>query len=200
MIRQLVTLSLVFGVAAPGLEAQRRLADLGVQGTAALNLIWNRTALHSDGFRRSGTRFGGRVAARVARRSYAGLSVGSWLAEFELAPGGDPQPDQLTTVPTAVVWSAYLEQYPLRRWPLFLRAGVGLAHTRTYYPSSSQGFATLLAQHFTRVAPTIGTGVDVAIAPHLAITASLDYTRLLGVQGGRELRAGMLAGLGLTVH
>lgn len=174
--------------------------SLPVQGTAAWNILWPTTAEPNEGSWRAGSRFSGRVGVRVTDNLYAGLSVGSWEAIVAVAFGEGPPTDTLSSLGTAVVYGGYAQLYPVRTLPVFVRGGLGLARTSTYYPTFVGGAPYILRQHATRAAPGIGAGVDIRLGSPLALSVAIDYVRLLGVTAGRELKSGLTLGVGLTLQ
>jgi hypothetical protein len=177
-------------------HAQIHGEELGLQWTAAYNVIWNGTADGSDPFVRASQRFSGRVAARVAHGLYIGASVGSWQIIAVPIGDGSAIPGLVSLVGTAVLASAYGQAYPFHRAGVFVRGGVGYAQTATYYPDVE----FIFEDSHTRATVSGGLGIDVAINRHFAVTPSLDYTYLLGTGVMREMKTGLLVGLGLTVR
>ena len=170
-----------------------------MQGTAAYNAIWV-TDRVGDADGRAGHRFSGRVALRARSALYVGIGIGSWESATTLSLGGMVLEGEITSLSSAVVGGPYAQVYPIARAPFFLRAGVGLAATRTYYPASHDGLLLMYLVTATRLAPTAGLGVDLGVGRHLAVTGAVDFTRLVGVEGGRELDSGVTASVGLTLR
>jgi hypothetical protein len=177
-------------VVATAMEAQDR--PLNVEGTASYNLIWNGTTQASDRVRFASARFGGRVAIRLASHSYVGVSIGSW--SYRVAREGFTDIDD--AVSTAVAASAYLQVYPVHSPLLFFRAGAGYARTLTYYPH----FDGIRQEALVHPTVSGGVGTDVSIATHLAFTPSIDLTQLFGTEGEREIRSGVVLGIGITIR
>jgi len=194
MHRRVMRYIVAAGLIVPSFAASAQ--DLGVQGTAAFNAIWTGTATRSDGFTLGEHRFSGRIAVRVGPELFVGASVGSLQSFVGITLDGTPLPNTTDAEQAAVLGSAYVQWYPLRRTSAFVRGGAGYAHTTTSYPSGS----FIYMDSHVRATATVGLGLDVPLHDHLAATVSLDYTRLLGGEIGRELKASLLAGMGLTIR
>jgi hypothetical protein len=194
------TVSSAFLVAMLGpasLAAQTPDPALAVQGTMSLNAIWNRaqsvTFPGANSAAQFGEmRFGGRAAARVQRGLFVGVSVVSWQFDYARFKTGR----DVDAVSEGVVVGPYLQFYPVRQLPAFVRAGGGYANTWAFNGSGSsiQGFRG------NRAAVSIGAGADVPLRAHLALTLSLDYTQLFHAQNFAEATSAIVAGVGLTVR
>lgn len=178
--------------------------ELGLQGTAAYNLIWNATAGPDDCSYCSITRrFSGRIAVRLAPRIYGGLSAGSWEYPIGVALDGKTQPHLYDVLATSVLLSTYVQAYPTARAGVFVRGGVGYAANRTYYCdclNSREVDPLVIRDESSHASITAGLGFDLPFRPHLALTISADYTALLGAERGREAIAAFQVGLGVTLR
>jgi hypothetical protein len=158
-------------------------------------LLYNRVSNSSS--RGLGLRFAGRLALRVANRTYVGFGGGSW-ARVSVGSCEVVDCDELVTAQSeAYIYHLYVQQY-LGGKRLFLRGGAGWAQTRTLIPENS--FFISIIQRW-RGALSAGGGVDLPIARHVSLTPSLDYTILPGVHGSsRELGSALALGVAITLH
>jgi hypothetical protein len=182
--------------------AQSAPANIGLQGTAAYALIWNRAAHAVDSpYTAQTARFNGRIALKVGRNVYLGISAGSWMYAADFGEYDSDFGQSVVAVATAVVTTAFAQTYPVRAVPFFVRAGLGFASTATYTPTPLQEIpAPLIEDRHGRFALTAGTGIDIPLRQHFAVTLSADYTRLTGTATGFESTAAVQLGLGLTVR
>lgn len=184
--------------AAAPVRAQRGSDDIGAQGTLAFSAIWNTEqsgAVPSTaiaGLPAGEARFSGRAGLRVAMGLFVGASVTSW--QFNVVPGQGS--DAIAAVSESVNLAPYVQCYPSRHAPLFLRAGLGLVNTWTYYGAGHviQGFTS---NHLTASG---GIGIDLPVRAHLAISLSADYVRVFGAMNLGEAESAALLGIGLTVR
>ncbi len=186
----------------PGAARGQAPAGIGVTATAAYAQIWNRPADRSQSpADELSARFNGRVGVAIAPAVYLGVAAGSWRY---VASNGKYDPgfgELAAAVATAVVASSYVQWYPQDSRQVFLRGGLGYVSAITYYPvAGSSEPQPLIAQRHVGASASAGGGVDLPIAAHFAITASLDYTRVLGGAAGFEPVSAVLVGLGLTVR
>ena len=166
----------------------------------AISLVYN-GLLYSGGPHGTGggagARFAGRIALPVGRRLYLGFAVGSWLRERQLSCDEAADCAEFRTGHSeAVVHQAYGQYYPgQERW--FVRAGAGVAWTSTLRPL----LGVFGARTHWRPAASAGLGGDLRLKGPLYLSASLDYTALLGAATEEdELHSGLAFGLGATLR
>ena len=168
---------------------------LPVAGTLIYNLLFlsGPPDSHGGGV---GARFGGRLAVRVAPRTYVGMGVGSWA---QAQTGRCAAPVDCGTFADywseAIVYQVYAQHSPSTEFPAWVRLGAGIANTSTLAPAGS----VIDVADRWRVAVTGGVGTDLPVSGHLFVTPSIDYTSLRGVAGrSQELRHAFALGLGVT--
>lgn len=189
---------MLLGLVAARAAAQGRPeTGLPVTGSLAFNLLFYRSpsdvSVGPGGF--TNGRFHGRVAVRVARRTYVGLGVGSWARAVTEATYGDLA--IVSSLSEAVVLQAYVQHYPLRALPWFVRGGTGIAHTYTVQPAGR----VMIGRRHWRGPASVGSGVDLRVGGPLHLTASADYTILPAVRSGAtELRSAWALGAAITLR
>jgi hypothetical protein len=172
-------------------------ADAGVQITAAMAASRIQTGDHAG----SKGLFNGRIGFRVARSLYIGVSAGSWVTAVRLGRCTPGCGEIFSGIASAVAASSYAQWYPFRDARAFVRGGIGFAHATTYTPV--QAFTDpmpLAEENHIRPSITSGMGVDLPVYHRLAVTLSVDYTRILGALPSAEVRSLVMAGFGLTLH
>lgn len=184
-------------LSATRVEAQS--ADLPAQGTAAVTFLFHGTGADGLGGPAYG-RWSGRVGLRVVEGLYIGVGGGSWEVPIVVLTGGPNGPhvaeDSLSNLAAAVTYGAYGQLYPAHSLGLFMRGGLGLANTSTYYPFGN----VIYKQSATRFSLTAGVGWDIRVKRPFYITPAVDYTRLTGVPAGPELSSALALSLGLTIR
>jgi hypothetical protein len=168
---------------------------LPVAGTLIYNLLLlsGPPDSHAGGV---GARFGGRLAVRVALRTYVGMGVGSWV---QAQTGRCAAPVECGTFADywseAIVYQVYAQHTPSMEFPAWVRLGAGIANTSTLAP----GGGVIEVADRWRAAVSGGVGADLPVSGHLFVTPSIDYTTLRGVVGrSQELRHAFALGLGVT--
>ena len=158
-------------------------------------LVFNRVTGTSN--RGIGLRFAGRLAVPVGEKTSVGFGGGSWVRVSIGECGLSDCDGYITSQSEAFVYQLYVQQYVSRR-RLFVRGGVGLAETRTLLPTNAAFIAVI---DRWRGAFTAGGGIDLAVARHVYITPSLDFTVLPGAdRSGRELGSALAVGVAVTLH
>jgi hypothetical protein len=188
---------LVLAALCPGTQASAQFPEqLPITGSVVYNaIIYNQargTERHDYGFR-----FAGRVAARVARDTYVGAGVGSWVRQtgsncyiFTACA------NRLDAQSEAIVHQVYLQQY-LVRHRAFARVGVGPAITSTL----QAGGNVIEYSKRWRPALTTGVGFDLRLARFLYLTPSFDVTVLPGADTAHgELRSAIAPGIAITLR
>lgn len=183
-------------VAVPASMAQEVVSSLPVSGSLVYNgVFYNRVHDRSSGG--IGLRFAGRLAFRVAEHTYIGVGGGSWAravqSDCSLVPNCRRY---LVAQSEAILYHLYIQRY-LGSRNIFLRAGSGIAQTRTVTLESR----FMVAEQRWRVAVSAGAGADLRIARFLYLTPSIDLTVLPGTDTrAQELRSGWAVGLALTLR
>lgn len=140
-------------------------------------------------------RFAGRLAGPVARRSYVGLMVGSWVRLDDACSTHRCDDGLLRAYAEAVNHQLYAQQYLARGW--FVRAGSGVAKTTVLVPNG----LVLDAYHRTRWSWSLGTGYDQPLRRLLWFTPSIDYAWLPALRpSSDEIRWALALGLGVTLR
>jgi hypothetical protein len=164
------------------------------------SLIYNGIAynrIHDRSSGGIGLRFAGRVAFRVAEHTYIGIGGGSWArgvqSDCTLVPNCRRY---LIAQSEAILYHLYIQRYMGSR-NIFLRAGSGIAQTRTVTLESR----FMVAEQRWRLAVSTGAGIDLRIARFLYLTPSIDLTVLPGTDTrAQELRSGWALGVALTLR
>lgn len=192
----LAALIAILGLSAVPLGAQEPEVPLPVSGSLIYNALFlNR--VNGAGNRGLGLRFAGRVATRVGARTYLGLGGGSWIRVTRGDCGLVDCNGYVGSQSEAVVYQLYLQQYVTRN-QLFVRAGAGLADTRTLFPENR---ILIAVSRRWRGAVSAGLGADLRIARYVYLTPSLDFTVLPGADtGAYELGSGLAIGVALTLR
>ena len=158
-------------------------------------LLYNR--VNGSSTRGLGLRFAGRLAVRVADKTYLGFGGGSWARLTKGECGLSPDCDGYNAQSEAYVYQLYVQRY-LSGERVFLRGGAGLAETRTVLPVDR--FVITVTSHW-RGALSAGGGIDIPLARHVYLTPSLDYTVLPGaVPEAQELGSALAVGVAITLH
>lgn len=140
-------------------------------------------------------RFAGRLALPVARATYIGLAVGSWVRLDDVCTARRCDDRQLRTYAEAVNQQLYVQHDVVRG--LFLRAGTGFATTTVLVPDG----LVLNSYVRTRWSWSVGTGYDQPLRKLLWFTPSIDYAWLPTLRtSSDEIRWALAVGLGLTVR
>jgi hypothetical protein len=179
------------------LDAQLVENRLPVTGSLIYNALFlNR--VYGTNSRGLALRFGGRIAFRVASKTYVGLGGGSWIRITRGDCGGIPDCEGFVSSQSeAIVYQLYLQHY-LGRTRLFLRGGAGMGETRTLFPENP---LLIAVTRMWRGAVGAGGGIDLRLARYLYLTPSLDFTTLLGADTrAEELGSALALGLALTLH
>jgi hypothetical protein len=194
LLHIVVSATVVFTAAAQTAPADQ---PLQISGTLIYNLLLV-NAPPETSRRRVGARFAGRLAVRVAERTYLGVGVGSWSRATRAACTAlGSCGEAVENWSEAIVYQAYAQHRPSPRWPVWVRAGLGGGNTSTLEPG---GGVILFDEHW-RVALSAGGGVDIRMTRHFFSTLSADFTILPQVdRKTQELRHAVSLGLGFTIR
>jgi hypothetical protein len=186
----------IVGLGVVPLSAQEPEVPLPMTGSLIYNALFlNR--VNGTGSRGLGLRFAGRVATPIGARTYLGLGGGSWIRVTKGDCGLPNCDGYVGSQSEAVIYQLYLQRYVTRN-QLFVRAGVGLADTRTLFPENRILIAVIRRW---RGAVSAGVGTDFRIARYVYLTPSLDFTVLPGADtGAHELGSGLAVGVALTLR